>query len=278
MPTLAPHQLLLRPVRYFGLIRIGILIWLAYRMSSFMKLIDFPIVIGVYACLFRALYQSLPAGASIGGLDLAATLTYIALVWLIESFINTRLDNDIGWEVREGTIAVFLARPIDLQAFYFFQTLGHISYRLLLITGPILLLVTTVLDLVLPPTPGQAGAFLLAIFGAFLLMFQINFLLGILAFFLEWNYGIYLLKESVLRGLGGLLIPLSVMPDAVRLVLLKLPFAYLYYVPVQIWLGSLTGPALWEALAWQWGWVLAMQVFCRGMLALALRRVTIAGG
>jgi len=267
------------PLRYLGLIRIAILHWLAWRMSSLMKLIDFPVVIGVYTYLFRALYASLPPGQQlVGGLPLDDTLTYIALVWIIESLINNRLDQDMGHEVRDGRIATLLSRPVDLQAYYFFQTLGHVLWRMLMISLPIVIIASTLFRLHWPPTPEAAIAFVVALAGAMGLMFLLNFMSGLMAFFFEWNYGLGFFKEASLRGLGGLLIPLTIFPEAMRDWLLRLPFAQIYFVPVQIWLGRISGEALWERLAWQWGWVLVLLLISRVLLDLAQRKVTLVGG
>ncbi|HYE76945.1 MAG TPA: hypothetical protein VEI97_03070, partial [bacterium] len=54
----------LRLGKFLGLARMGILEWLAYRLSSVIRLIEFPTIIGVYYFLFTALYRSLPAGES----------------------------------------------------------------------------------------------------------------------------------------------------------------------------------------------------------------------
>ena len=265
--------------KYLALTRVGVLVWMAYRLGALMRLIDFPIIIGVYSYLFAALYRSLPAGERhLGGLDLNQTLTYIALVWIIESLINTRLDADIGNDVRDGRIAVYLARPVDVQGYYLFQTLGHVGYRLAMISIPIALFAAFAFGVHLPPDWAAGGAFLLAGIGAFALMFLINFCLGIVAFFMEWNYGLSLMKEALLRGLGGLLIPLTVMPASVQSTLLKTPFPYLYYIPVQVWLGSLRGPGLSEALTQQYCWVALLLLLSRLLQTAALRRVSIAGG
>jgi ABC-2 type transport system permease protein len=81
-----------------------------------------------------------------------------------------------------------------------------------------------------------------------------------------------------LRGFGGLLIPLALFPPVMQEVLLKLPFAQVYYVPVQIWLGRFEGPQLLERLAWQWGWVLVLFALSRIVMDQAQKKVTLVGG
>lgn len=269
----------LRLGKYLGLARMGILEWLAYRLSSIVRLIEFPVIIAVYYFLFTALFRSLPEGeATVGGLSLVQSLTYIALVWLIESLINTHLDWTMGEEVRQGQVAVYLARPLGLIAFYFFQALGHGAYRLVLISGPIALVASMLVQFEVPPSWSYIGLFVLSLAGSFLLMFFLNFLSGLGALFFEFNRGLVVMKHSIVRAFGGLVIPLNLIPEQYREWILHTPFPYMYHVPVQAYLGKLPVEEVAGLVAIEWCWVAGFFIAATWLERLARRMIHIAGG
>jgi ABC-2 type transport system permease protein len=65
--------------------------------------------------------------------------------------------------------------------------------------------------------------------------------------------------------------PLDLLPVPVAAFGALLPFQYVFYVPLQVALGRLAGPALWQALGAQLVWVvlgvvLARVVWRRGLI------------
>ncbi|HYE76943.1 MAG TPA: hypothetical protein VEI97_03060, partial [bacterium] len=173
--------------------------------------------------------------------------------------------------------ALPLCRPVDLQAYYLCKTLGHVGYRLVVFSIPVLAAAFLFFEL-RGPAPGALPWFLVSLVGAFGLLFLINYTMGLGAFFFEWNYGIVLMKETLGRTMGGLLIPLTLFPEATRTILLWTPFPYLYYVPVRAYLGDLPFSELQGLLAVQYGWILALLLLSRLLTRSALRTADIQGG
>ncbi|MEO7994761.1 MAG: hypothetical protein ABI743_10220 [bacterium] len=278
-PSLTVSAPGLRPGLWTAIARMGILEWLAYRMSSVMKLVEFPVLISIYYFLFTALYRSLPAGkALVGGQTLNETLTYVALVWAIESLINNGIDWQMGQEMRQGHIAVYLARPLSLLQYYFCLSMGHVCYRGLLIALPIVFFVSRFMPVQAPASAVHAGLFAVALLGSFSLLFLLHFLIGLSALFLESNSGIHVLKMALQRGLGGLVLPLSLLPDHIRETILLTPFPYLYYAPVQIYLGVLPIEKLTSLLGHQWAWIAGLGLLTWMLERIAVRHVHIQGG
>jgi len=94
-----------------------------------------------------------------------------------------------------------------------------------------------------------------SVLGAALLKFNVNFIVGASALFFENNSGMIVLKIALMRSLGGLVLPLSLLPVAIREMTLWTPFPYMYYVPVQVYLGVLPASELGRLLGYQWLWV-----------------------
>jgi ABC-2 type transport system permease protein len=85
-------------------------------------------------------------------------------------------------------------------------------------------------------------------------------------------------KYIVLELLTGALVPLSFFPDSLRRVTELLPFQAIGYVPVTIYMGQRTGAELWEALALQAFWGVALYGVGALLWATGVRRTSVQGG
>lgn len=262
-----------------GLARLGALEWLAYRVSGALKLLEFPLLILAYSFLFAALYVSLPEGRdTVGGMTLTATLTYIALVWMLDGVLSNSSDEMLGNQMRQGQVAIFIARPLTIFQFLAGKSLGEMGVRLALLGGPLVLIGVLVFGLQPPASVGHGFLFAGSLLLAGMLKYAINFAVGLSALFLENNSGVVVMKVAMVRGLGGLVIPLALLPDPVREALLWTPFPYMYFVPVQAYLGLLPAAELTALLGAQGAWVLIVCLFALGFELYARKVVQIHGG
>ncbi len=78
--------------------------------------------------------------------------------------------------------------------------------------------------------------------------------------------------------LSGLLIPISFFPATAQKIMAWLPFEYIAYQPLQIYLGKLDRAAALRALATQWLWVIALLALAHLWWESASRKITIHGG
>ncbi|HYE78995.1 MAG TPA: hypothetical protein VEI97_13505, partial [bacterium] len=112
----------------------------------------------------------------------------------------------------------------------------------------------------------------------FMLMFLLNFYSGLGALFFEFNRGLTVMKHSIVRAFGGLVIPLTLLPASYRDAVMHTPFPYLYHVPVQAYLGKASTAEVAGLVAIQWAWVGLFLILAVGLERLARRLIHIAGG
>jgi ABC-2 type transport system permease protein len=130
----------------------------------------------------------------------------------------------------------------------------------------------------LPASPGALAAFLLSAALAFLIQFATSFIFVQTAFFTFSTYGIFFAKNALQLTFAGISAPLALFPPSLRLVAEYLPFRHGIHTPVSIYLGTLSGDAMWHALAVQTAWALGMLVVGRGLLRWSLLHLEIQGG
>ena len=77
---------------------------------------------------------------------------------------------------------------------------------------------------------------------------------------------------------GGHLFPLDILPPAMANVLSFTPFPYQLYFPVSIYVGKVSGAALYQGMIIQFLWVMAAYLFARFMWARGIRKYSAVGG
>jgi ABC-2 type transport system permease protein len=109
---------------------------------------------------------------------------------------------------------------------------------------PALLIAYIFLGVQFPPDVWAGLMFVVSLVLGFLLLFHLNFLLGSLAIValdirhISWAY------FSVVRFLGGQIVPLWLFPPIIAVLAEVLPFKGTYYIPISIYIGKLTGMIL----------------------------------
>jgi ABC-type uncharacterized transport system permease subunit len=98
------------------------------------------------------------------------------------------------------------------------------------------------------------------------------------SFWIMETTGLFVMYRIVSLFFSGGLVPLWLMPGALRLVAEAMPFQAITYLPLAIYLGRVSGTATLHALAVQAAWVVALALAGRLVWSRALRRVVVQGG
>ncbi len=265
---------------YLHFVRLAFMEFLAYRLRYYTGVVTYTIFVAGNYYLFSALYGSRAAGAgaTLGGLTLSQMITYVAVSWIGRSFYFNNIDRDLSGQIREGEIAVLLIKPVHVQTMLLFRAIGEAAFRLVLFTIPILVVVGALFHVAAPPRPALYGWTLLSFVLAFVVNAQINFLVGALAFYLKNILGVIRAKLVIMEFLTGVLIPFTFFPHWFQQVVAWLPFQAISYLPVMVYLGRRSGPALAQALLVQAGWALGLFLAARWFWNRSVRHVTLQGG
>src|SRR5690606_33943756 len=105
-----------------------------------------------------------------------------------------------------------------------------------------------------------------------------RYLLQLTSFWLLDVRGTHQMGLLVAHLMCGAYIPIVFFPEWLETAGRVLPFASMLQVPVEAWLGQLTGADLVAALAWQATWIGLLALAGRAVLTRAVRKVVIQGG
>ncbi len=260
---------------YGEFLRVGFVNTLAYRLRYFTGIVTYFIYVSVYYYIWKAIYA---ASAPIEGFDFSQMLTYVAVGWMIRSFYFNNIDQEMAEHVTEGKLAMDLIKPVNLQMMYVAQALGESIFRLGMLTAPTAALLLLVYPIRRPASLAHFLAFFASVVLSFFIVAGINFAVGTLAVRLKSILGLLRAKYFLLELFSGLLIPISFFPHVFQDLFRFLPFQYISYIPVLLYLGKIRGGGLVKALALQLFWVVAVFVIGDAMWRWSSRKITIQGG
>lgn len=219
--------------------------------------------------LWRAVFDE-SGRALVGGLTFDEAVRYTVLTALLAKVVRggAGLEGAIAQEIYDGSYSRYRIYPVSFFTFKYAQNLGTLAPALVqwvLFGGLWLGLCGTQGFAGLTPTGALMALVSVAL--ANLLHFAIAWPLQGVAFWAENVWSLMVALRFVSGLLGGLLLPLSTFPDALRPLLDLLPFRYLFAFPVEVLTGRvdpgawLLGTALtlgwWVVFrlvgAWVWG-------------------------
>jgi ABC-2 type transport system permease protein len=161
---------------------------------------------------------------------------------------------------------------------YVARAAGESVFRLVMLTAPTAALLLLVYPVRRPSGVGQGAAFLASVLLSFLIVAAINFAVGTFAVRLKSILGLLRAKFFLLELFSGLLLPISFFPGIFQKMFSVMPFEYISYVPLLIYLGKVKGAEIFQALALQLFWIAALLALGDAMWRWSSRKITIQGG
>ena len=213
----------------------------------------------------------------VGGYDATDAVTY---VWLSQALIMTVFV--FGWRelalrIRDASIAVDLARPLDPLRYWLAFDLGRAPYHFLYRGVPPFLLGALIFDLRYP-TVLAAVAFAASVLLAVVVSLAFRFVYNSAAFWLLDYRGVVTVALVVSLFFSGMILPIAFFPSWLETVAYALPFAAILQIPIDVYLGKHEGAQLAAVLALQVAWAVGLLALSRLVLARGTRKLVIQGG
>lgn len=247
---------------------------LAYSMWVWMELFVQVLALVIFVAFWRAVYADT---ATIAGLRLDQTLSYILLARVFAPLTYTSVISYFGNLLREGQMAIELLRPLDFQARTYVGGLAE-ALAALALQLPLVLVAVLFFGLRLPLDPLVWGCFALSALLGHTAVFFFDWALGCLAFQITEIWGLSMVRYGVGLFFSGLLIPLAMMPGWLRDLVSAVPLAQALYVPVSLLSGITPLAQAPRLLLTQALWLVGMGVASRLIFRAAVRKVTVQGG
>jgi ABC-2 type transport system permease protein len=249
--------------------------FLAYSIWVWMSLFTELVAMIIVVFFWRAVFAE---EATIGGLGLQQTLNYVLMARVFSSLAyNTNVIFVFGRMLREGEMAIALLRPLDFQLATYANNIADLLIGFI-INLPLALVAWLFFGLQVPTDPAVWGAFLVSVILGHAVLFCFDWIIGCLAFYITEIWGLSVLRHGIAQFFSGSLIPLVMLPPALRAVTEALPFAQALYVPIALLTGITPlgdAPRVWVV---QLAWLIALAIVSRWVFSRAIRKVTVQGG
>ncbi len=240
------------------------LVWIdrmAYRVNFCLEILSGIVASLIVVFLWLAIYNS--SGRNfIGGYSLPEMVTYILGGGLINTFILTTAENpETSQTIQDGSLSAMLIKPISPYWIWLVRDFGSKSFLFSLgLLGYVLVFLFFREYLVFSMGLGAFLLFLIALGLAALLQFLLFEALSLLAFWIENTYGIRFTMRVIMEVVGGAIIPLSFFPGILQKIFGFLPFPYLIYLPMRIYLNKVALEQVSEEFIKEGLWILGLAI------------------
>ena len=234
---------------YPTLLRIGFAEAVAYRAEFLVWMLatTMPLVM-------LAIMTAMAREAPVGRYDARGFVAYYLVTLIVRQMTGAWVAWEMNREIKEGTLALRLLRPIHPLASYSADALAAMPMRALIALPIAIVVLAVTASKDLTHDPVNVVIFIVSLFGAWLLNFSVSALIGTLGLYLESSLQIWEVWFGCFMLLSGYLFPLSLFPAWLEKAARTLPFAYLQAFPVETLTGVRDRHHAIHGLCMQLGW------------------------
>lgn len=221
--------------KYWTIFKISWSRELEYRFNFLMwRLRNIIILVVLYY-----LWKNLSANGHFAGYSNVELITYVLLANILRAVIFAGQSRLTATEINDGTFSLYLVKPINHFWYVFWRELAQ---RVLLglsavaevfvfswIVDARLFWQTDIVLIIL---------FLASLLFSFMLFFVLSYLVSIMSFWSREVMGPRFLFDWLLEMASGSYFPLNILLNSIFISLSFLPFFYIMYVPISIYLGK----------------------------------------
>ncbi len=265
---------MLQPLRAVPtMLKVGLSAAVAYRAEFVIWLLstNMPLVM---LALWSAVARDGPVGR-FGQRDFAA---YFLAALVVRLLTGAWVIWAVNEEIRLGTLAFRLLRPVHPLLAYACENLAAMPLRLALCLPIALLLLFAVGPSRVTHDPLLLALFPVAVLGAWLITFLAMSLVGSLAFYIESSGSLFEIWMGLFGVFSGYLVPLELFPPWVAALARALPFRYMLAFPVELVTGMQSRARAFTDLGVQWLFIAGLCAAALAAWRAGLRRFAAFGG
>lgn len=258
----------------------GILLAAQYRVNFVFFILGDILMCFINYFLWKAVFTSGGAETFMGFSEIDM-ISYIFISFLTSTLAYSDGAYAVGEEVRDGSIAMRMIKPIRFDLAFLFQELGERVVSVSMVFVPLVAGVEIFRFFAAGELKFNVLNFLLYLMSlilAYLINFYFNVCYGYSAFVLKNLWGSNFLKDCIVGFLAGNTIPLAFMPKAIGTVLNLLPFASLTYTPVMIYIGMYDPAQILISFGLQIFWLAFFIALQQLIWSTVVKRLSVQGG
>ena len=236
--------------------------------------------------LYNAIYRNSPDGMNsvINGFTFYDMVLYMITSFFF-SFIMGAGDTsyDIWTDIKEGTIANTLTKPVSYRLRHLFTYFGVLLFDFAIIIIPFLSIVYAIfiglgiLKINILTFILNVLFFVIFSIVAGLINNAVSYFVGMLVFYTDHLFGLNMARNALQGFLGGQMVPLAYM-GALGVAFSYTPFAFMNSIPVLTIMGKLNIEDIVKYLVIAIIWIAIIELINHGIFKHALKKITVQGG
>jgi ABC-2 type transport system permease protein len=228
--------------------------------------------------VMAALLSAAAREGAVPGFDPPRIGAYFACAFVVRALTASWASWRINRDIRDGSIAARMLRPVPVAASYAAEAIGAMPLRIATSIVVVALLVAIAGAGALTHDGALWALWALAIVGGFLLSTLVSLAIGALAFWAESTVKLTDAWLAALFVFSGYTVPVALFPEAVRRAIDCLPFRYVIGVGVELMIGAHDRDAAASLVARQWCFVAIAALLATIAWHRGVRRFSAVGG
>jgi ABC-2 type transport system permease protein len=255
------------------LLRVGVAETVAYRAELIVWVLTLTLPL-----VMLALWTSVASEGPFRGFSSEAFVAYYLATLITRNLTSSWVSWQISEEVRLGTIAMRLLRPVPPFVALAASHVAALPLRSLVALPVAVALLLSSGASALTREPLQLALVAPSLALAWLIAFGLMFTVGALAFFVTRASGLFSAYFTLYVPLSGYLMPLELLPGWLRAIAEVAPFRYTLAVPVELMTRPLDPGAAWRLVLGQVLWAAASLALAAAVWRRGVRRFEAVGG
>ena len=245
-----------------------------YRVEFFMGILDTIISLIVYLCVYKALYGD---SSSIDGITLSMVATNFVIslglsnaFYFDEFFLERRFN--------EGSITNEFLKPVNFVLRMFSENAGEGVFKVIFNFIPAVVFAIFYTNLCPPAGVASLLAMIISVILGYIVLWLISFIVQTWTFWFLSVWGIITIKNVFVNILSGAMIPIWFMPPVLQKIIAFTPFEAIYFTPVRIYLGQLSGEDILKGMGIQVLWIVILALIANVFWKKGVKKLVIQGG
>lgn len=235
-----------------------------------------PILLHIF--LWQAVYDINGNAQAQLGYSLQQMITYFVLTLMCARLVGVQIHRMLNNQIIQGDLNRFMLQPLSHLGYHYTRNAAEklSQFAYLLVPGAILLLVFR--DSIVTPTFVNAVQFSAAILLSIALNFLIYYALGLLGFWFGRANQIMMFATALISLVDGSKFPLSLLPVVIQDISRYLPFQYIFYFPIRIFIGAESPQTIRNGFLIEIVWIVIFYLLIRIFWSKGLKRFGAFGG
>lgn len=247
---------------------------MTYRLEFFMGIVNTIITIVVYLCIYEALYGG---KSEVDGISFAMTATsFVISLGLSNAFHYDEMF--IQNKIHSGTITNEFLKPVNFIFRLLSENIGEGMFNIIFNFIPAVVFTMIYTELCEPTSILNFVIMLFSVALGYIILWLISLIMQTLSFWLFSVWGIITIKNVIVNILSGIFLPLWFMPEALQKIISFTPFQAIYYTPIRIYLGQLSGMEIVNSLLVQGIWIGILSTIAAVLWSRGVKKLVVQGG